>query len=79
MSTTGGPEISEDDDLDLDCHRIVCVHFFGIDPEELRELRGLIAHFHAEPPDPDPAEEPLYSSERDRLEQLDHYHALQGK
>ena len=67
------------DDLDPDRHRIVCQHFFGIDPEALRALRSLIAHFDAEPPDPDPAEEPLYSSERDRLEQLDHYHDWQGK
>ena len=32
-----------------------------------------------EPRDPDPVEEPLYSSERDYLEQLDHYHDWQGK
>ena len=45
MSTTGGPEIPEDDDLDPDRHRIICVHFFGIDPEELRDLHGLIVLF----------------------------------
>ena len=28
-------------DLDPDRHRIVCRHFFGVDPEELRQLRGL--------------------------------------
>ncbi len=32
-----------------------------------------------EPRDSDPVEEPLYSSERDYLEQLDHYHDWQGK
>ena len=29
--------------------------------------------------DPDPVDEPLYSSDRDYLEQLDHYHDWQGK
>ncbi len=32
-----------------------------------------------EPRDPDPVEEPLYSSACDYLEQLDHYHDWQGK
>ena len=32
-----------------------------------------------EPSDPNPVARPLYSSERDYLEQLDHYHAWQGK
>ena len=27
------------DDLDPDHHRIICEHFFGIDPEELRQHR----------------------------------------
>ena len=31
------------------------------------------------PHDPDPVDEPLYSSKRDYLEQLDHYHDWQGK
>ena len=29
-------------DLDPDHHRIICQHFLGIDPEELRELRKLV-------------------------------------
>ena len=37
--------VTPPDDLDPDRHRIVCQHFFGMDPEELRELRGLIALF----------------------------------
>ncbi len=33
------------DDLDPDRHRIICVHILGVDPEKLRELRGLVALF----------------------------------
>ncbi len=29
--------------LDPDRHRIICQHFFGIDPEELREVLKLTA------------------------------------
>ncbi len=31
------------DDLDPDHHRIICKHFLGIDPQELRDARNLIA------------------------------------
>ncbi len=32
-------------DLDPDRHGIICRHFFDIDPEDLRQLRCLIALF----------------------------------
>ena len=31
--------------LDPDRHRIICQHFFGIDPEELRQIRREISLF----------------------------------
>ena len=34
---------SPPDDLDPDRHRIICQHFLGINPEELRQLRRLVA------------------------------------
>ena len=33
------------EDLNPDRHRIVCQHFFGIDPEKLRDRHGLIVLF----------------------------------